>query len=251
MTGQLPCGFVRVWRVSDWLVLSLDSGFRGNDGEGWIIAIHKCRNDASGLGFVKAGQAPIPCGSATLRAPSVLTSTTENKLTMRLLRRQLLGSLVLGAAPAVARGATAPADQSPPTRTGLKTRFKNSTADWDVLFQRRFVRMIVPYSRTLFFRDKAVVYGTAANGGELLEKWINTHSRPALGQSRLNCPRSRATVLSRLAGRRGRHCRGRHHHHARAREAGGIHHPGAAQRTRSDRYQRRRARHPVPRRYRA
>ena len=115
---------------------------------------------------------------------------------MRLLRRQLLGSLVLGAAPAVARGATAPADQSPPTRTGLKTRFKNSTADWDVLFQRRFVRMIVPYSRTLFFRDKAVVYGTAANGGELLEKWINTHSRPALGQSRLNCPRSRATVLS-------------------------------------------------------
>lgn len=93
---------------------------------------------------------------------------------MRLLRRQLLGSLVLGAAPAVARGATAPADQSPPTRTGLKTRFKNSTADWDVLFQRRFVRMIVPYSRTLFFRDKAVVYGTAANGGELLEKWINT-----------------------------------------------------------------------------
>lgn len=93
---------------------------------------------------------------------------------MHLARRHLFGSLVFVAAPGVARGAIAPANQPPPARTGLKTHFKNSTADWDVMFQKRFVRMIVPYSRTLFFRDKAVVYGTAANGGELLEKWINT-----------------------------------------------------------------------------
>jgi len=93
---------------------------------------------------------------------------------MHLPRRRLLGSLVLVAAPVVAQGATVAADPSPPARTGLRTHFKNSTADWDVMFQKRFVRMIVPYSRTLFFRDKAVVYGVSANNGELLEKWINT-----------------------------------------------------------------------------
>src|SRR5271156_1975121 len=93
---------------------------------------------------------------------------------MHLPRRRLLGSLVLVAAPVVAQGATVAADPSPPAPTGLKTHFKNSTADWDVMFRKRFVRIIVPYSRTLFFRDKAVVYGVSANNGELLEKWINT-----------------------------------------------------------------------------
>jgi membrane-bound lytic murein transglycosylase MltF len=93
---------------------------------------------------------------------------------MHLPRRRLLGSLVLAAAPGLAHAATALTDQSPPERSGLKTHFKNRTADWDVMFQKRFVRMIVPYSRTLFFRDKAVVYGVSANNGELLEKWINT-----------------------------------------------------------------------------
>jgi membrane-bound lytic murein transglycosylase MltF len=93
---------------------------------------------------------------------------------MHLPRRHLVGSLLFAAAPGLARGATATVDKSPPVRTGLTTHFKNSTADWDVMFQKRFVRMIVPYSRTLFFRDKAVVYGVSANNGELLEQWINT-----------------------------------------------------------------------------
>jgi len=94
---------------------------------------------------------------------------------MNLPRRTLLGTLVFAAAaPGRARGATAPTDQSSPVRAALRTHFENSTADWDVMFQKRLVRMIVPYSRTLFFRDKAIVYGVSANNGELLEKWINT-----------------------------------------------------------------------------
>jgi hypothetical protein len=32
--------------------------------------------------------------------------------------------------------------------------------------------MSVPYSRTLFFRDKGVIYGTAADGAELFEQWV-------------------------------------------------------------------------------
>ena len=171
---------------------------------------------------------------------------------MRLLRRQLLGSLVLGAAPAVARGATAPADQSPPTRTGLKTRFKNSTADWDVLFQRRFVRMIVPYSRTLFFRDKAVVYGTAANGGELLEKWINTTFKTGARPVTVELsPVSRDRLIPALLAGEGDIAAGDITITPERAKLVAFTTPVLRNGTRSDRYQRRRARHPVPRRYRA
>jgi membrane-bound lytic murein transglycosylase MltF len=97
---------------------------------------------------------------------------------MRLPRRQLLGSFVLSAAPGLAYGkapdTSGPGERAPTTPTRLETRFKSRTDDWDSMLKRRFVRLIVPYSRTLFFRDKAVIYGTAANGAELLEKWINT-----------------------------------------------------------------------------
>lgn len=104
--------------------------------------------------------------------------TAARGLRRRLPRRQLLGSFVLSAAPALAYGkapdTSGPGEHAPTTPTRLETRFKSRTDDWDSMLQRRFVRLIVPYSRTLFFRDKAVIYGTAANGAELLEKWINT-----------------------------------------------------------------------------
>ena len=91
-----------------------------------------------------------------------------------LFRRGLLGGLLLAAAGS-AHAATAPTGgEAPAHRARLATKFKSNTGDWDAMMKRRFVRIIVPYSRTLFFRDKAVVYGVSANNGELLEKWINT-----------------------------------------------------------------------------
>jgi membrane-bound lytic murein transglycosylase MltF len=41
------------------------------------------------------------------------------------------------------------------------------------MLTRRFVRMVVPYSPTLFFEDKGAIYGTAANGAQLFENWLN------------------------------------------------------------------------------
>jgi hypothetical protein len=41
------------------------------------------------------------------------------------------------------------------------------------MLTRRYVRNVAPYSPTLFFEDKGAVYGTAANGAQLLENWLN------------------------------------------------------------------------------
>ena len=59
-------------------------------------------------------------------------------------------------------------------RTGLHSRFAGHfTGDFDQMLDRRLIRMIVPYSRTLFFQDKGTIHGTAAAGAHLLEGWIN------------------------------------------------------------------------------
>lgn len=45
--------------------------------------------------------------------------------------------------------------------------------DFDRMKQRRLVRVLVPPSRTLFFQDKGVVRGAAAEAALELEKWLN------------------------------------------------------------------------------
>lgn len=104
-----------------------------------------------------------------------LQAEQDESLAMRLARRRVLGGAGLAIASGITRAAVSA--QPPPAATQpakLLTHFKARTADWDQMFQRRFVRMIAPYSRTLFFRDKATVYGITANDAELLEKWVNT-----------------------------------------------------------------------------
>jgi membrane-bound lytic murein transglycosylase MltF len=41
------------------------------------------------------------------------------------------------------------------------------------MLERRFIRLIVPYSYTLFFENKGALYGITVDGAQLLEKWIN------------------------------------------------------------------------------
>jgi membrane-bound lytic murein transglycosylase MltF len=56
----------------------------------------------------------------------------------------------------------------------LRTRFAGRfTGDLDAMLERRFIRLVVPYSYTLFFEDKGVLYGITVDGAQLLEKWIN------------------------------------------------------------------------------
>jgi membrane-bound lytic murein transglycosylase MltF len=66
-----------------------------------------------------------------------------------------------------------PAPAAPP-RTALRTRFAGQfTGDFDAMLERRLIRLVVPYSPTLFFEDKGTIYGTAANGAPLFEEWVN------------------------------------------------------------------------------
>ena len=39
--------------------------------------------------------------------------------------------------------------------------------------QRRLIRIIVPYSKTIFFIDKGEPLGTAAEWGSELDNWLN------------------------------------------------------------------------------
>ena len=67
--------------------------------------------------------------------------------------------------------------QAAPARsrhTALPTQFgARFTGDFDGILARRLLRVGVPYSRTLFFRDKGALYGTTADGAHLVETWIN------------------------------------------------------------------------------
>jgi membrane-bound lytic murein transglycosylase MltF len=71
-------------------------------------------------------------------------------------------------------------------RTPLRTQFAQFTGDFDAMLERRLIRLVVPYSPTLFFEDKGSVYGTAANGAQLFEAWINKTFR--LGARPLTVP---------------------------------------------------------------
>src|SRR5262249_31311139 len=51
--------------------------------------------------------------------------------------------------------------------------YPRSTADFDQMRKHRLVRILVPYSKTIYFIDKGAERGTAAEGGRQLEKWLN------------------------------------------------------------------------------
>ena len=72
-------------------------------------------------------------------------------------------------------------------RTPLRTRFaERFTGDFDAMLDRRLIRLVVPHSPTLFFEDKGTIYGTAVNGAQLFEHWVNKTF--ALGSRRLTVP---------------------------------------------------------------
>jgi membrane-bound lytic murein transglycosylase MltF len=80
-------------------------------------------------------------------------------------------------------GPAPPASPRAPLRTQFAGRF---TGDFDAMLERRLIRLVVPYSPTLFFEDKGTIYGTAANGAQLFERWVNKTF--ALGARSLTVP---------------------------------------------------------------
>ena len=109
---------------------------------------------------------------------------------MTMSRRSLIAATALTALAASRGWSQTPQPESAPAaspRTSLRTWFAGQfTGDFDAMLDRRLIRLVVPYSPTLFFEDKGTIYGTAANGAQLFEGWVNKTF--ALGPRPLTVP---------------------------------------------------------------
>ena len=80
---------------------------------------------------------------------------------MTMSRRSLIAATALTALAASHGWSQAPQPgPAPPasTRTPLRTRFAGQfTGDFDAMLDRRLIRLVVPYSPTLFFEDKGTI----------------------------------------------------------------------------------------------
>lgn len=59
------------------------------------------------------------------------------------------------------------------------------TGDLDGMKERRGIRILVPYSKTIFFLDKGEQLGTAVEAGEALGKWLNEGKKKELNRIRI------------------------------------------------------------------
>jgi membrane-bound lytic murein transglycosylase MltF len=71
--------------------------------------------------------------------------------------------------------------------------------DFDGMQQRRQIRLIVPYSKTIFFIDKGDQWGTAAEWGDELDKWLNKGKKSQLDHIQVDfVPTPRGELLTAL-----------------------------------------------------
>jgi len=96
---------------------------------------------------------------------------------MLLSRKIALALAWLSLAPgamAETRSASSPepsADPAPHRR--LSTQSRPWTGDFDQMLERRRIRVLVPYSRSLYFNDKGFERGLSAESVRAFEKWLN------------------------------------------------------------------------------
>jgi membrane-bound lytic murein transglycosylase MltF len=88
---------------------------------------------------------------------------------------------VLLVALCVMSGASA-AVAPPPAREGLSLRDPGWIGDFDGMLERRAIRVLVPYSRTLFFYDAGHEYGLTAGIMREFERYLNKRYAKQLGR---------------------------------------------------------------------
>ncbi|MCU0582518.1 MAG: transporter substrate-binding domain-containing protein [Syntrophales bacterium] len=102
--------------------------------------------------------------------------------------RVMLGialSLVLAASAFGEPSAPAMAKSKPKSGSGarqLDISFKPRTGDFDQMLERRMIRALVPYSRSLYFNDKGHERGITADTVRDFERWINKKYARKLGK---------------------------------------------------------------------
>ncbi|HLN91177.1 MAG TPA: lytic transglycosylase F [Patescibacteria group bacterium] len=75
-----------------------------------------------------------------------------------------------------------PAPVAKPAARQLTTQVKTWTGDFDVMLERRAIRVLAPYSRTLYFNDKGRERGLTADSVRGFEQWINKKYKKQLGK---------------------------------------------------------------------
>jgi membrane-bound lytic murein transglycosylase MltF len=112
-----------------------------------------------------------------------------------------IATLCAGLAPAFA----AKAASSPRTSTVLNLpQLRPWTGDLDGLLKRRSIRILVPYSKTLFFLHRGAAFGTVAEFGRHFEAWLNQkYKSKALQIVVTFVPVSRERLLPALIGGQG------------------------------------------------
>jgi membrane-bound lytic murein transglycosylase MltF len=95
----------------------------------------------------------------------------------------ILASLVLAAgALAETPTKTPPGPVAKPAVRQLTTQVKTWTGDFDVMLDRRIIRVLAPYSRSLYFNDKGRERGLTADNVRDFERWINKKYAKQLGK---------------------------------------------------------------------
>jgi len=95
-----------------------------------------------------------------------------------------IASLVVGVASAAPAGSASPAAAASASseERELDVRAKPWIGDFDGMIERRVVRFLVPYSRSLYFVDHGVERGVTAELARDFERWINTKYKKQLGK---------------------------------------------------------------------
>ena len=86
---------------------------------------------------------------------------------------------------------------------GLPTEAKAWTGDFDVMLERRTIRVLAPYSRSLYFSDQGHELGLSAESVRGFERWLNEKYAKKLGNRPLTVlivPTTRDRLLSGVAG---------------------------------------------------
>jgi len=127
--------------------------------------------------------------------------------TRRLAVLALLSSVALIATGAAAQTQAPASATAPPAKTGLppiRNVAQTWTGDFDGMVKRRVIRVLVPYSKTFYFVDRAVQRGLSYETTQLLEADLNKKLKTGNIKVHVVCiPATRGEMIPHLLEGRG------------------------------------------------
>ena len=138
----------------------------------------------------------------------------------------VVASLVIAfVAQATPSSPTQPTPTIEPAARRLEIQEKSWTGDFNGMLERRLIRVLVPYSRSLYFNDKGRERGITADNVRDFERWINKKYPKKQGKRTITVvisPHDPGQAAP--GGRPGvrRHCRRQPHRHRGAAESRGL-----------------------------